>query len=176
MQTLLQDLRYGARMLAKNPGFTAVAVLTLALGIGANTAIFSVVDAVIWRPLPFTRPEQLAAVWSEVASGRMGQTMSVEAWQEWRNQKAVFEQVEAYSIRTLVLTGAAEPSSIPTASTADGASAPRTAGRSSLMVSSLARPETRSGRRGRPEQAPYRAHRFVAPRPIGAGTGPSKAQ
>ena len=105
---MIQDLRYGIRMLMKNPGFTFVAVLTLALGIGATTAIFSVVNTVLLRPLPFHDPDRVITVWEPSRDGRTLGLTDVEYF-DYRAQNHVFDEMAAYAIGTLSLTGSGEP-------------------------------------------------------------------
>jgi putative ABC transport system permease protein len=107
MDTILHDLRYALRGLARNPGFTAIAILTLALGIGANTAIFSVVNAVLLRPLEFRDPSRLVIV-AEKSSFPVIST-SYQNWLDWRDQSHSFESIEGTRGTTLTLTGAGEP-------------------------------------------------------------------
>jgi predicted permease len=110
MTTLLQDVRYGLRMLWKNPGFTLVVVLTLALGIGANTAIFSVVDAVLLRPLPFPRPEQLVLVRDDLAGRQLENVgMSVPELKDLQQSADVFEEVAGVWPVDANLTGSDRP-------------------------------------------------------------------
>jgi predicted permease len=109
MQILLQDLRYALRQLLKNLGFTAVAVLTLALGIGANSAIFSVVDAVLLRPLPFHDPGRLVVV-RTTEPGRVDDIgVSYPSFLDWRSQSHVFEGLSVYREDDFTLTGRSEP-------------------------------------------------------------------
>ncbi len=103
MQTLLQDLRYAARMLRKNPGFTAVAVLTLALGIGANTAIFSLVNGVLLRPLPYPDAGQLVRVFT-VLQTQPHFPMAVADFYDYRERTSVFASSALYAERDLDLT------------------------------------------------------------------------
>src|SRR4030095_7004583 len=102
---LLQDLRYGARMLMKKPGFTLVAVLTLGLGIGANTAIFSVVNAVLLKPLPYPEPGQLAQLRVEGA-GKPDTVIGSTAFIQVKAQSQSLARIAAYSGGDMTLTGA----------------------------------------------------------------------
>jgi hypothetical protein len=110
---LWQDLRYGAHRLAKQPSFTLLVVLTLGLGIGINTAVCSVVDAVLFRPLPFAQPQQLVEIWQKEPDRESAYPgLRFEALAEWRKQTDVFAQVEAYAQRTYTLTGGKEPETV----------------------------------------------------------------
>src|SRR6516162_11592 len=113
MRTLLQDLLYGLRMLAKNSSFTAFAVITLALGIGANTAIFSVVNAALLRPLPYEEPNRLVYVWSaEKARGINQSTVSIPDLHDWREQNRVFQGIAGWWSASYNLSGADEPQQV----------------------------------------------------------------
>src|SRR5262249_6101673 len=98
MNTLWQDLRYGARVLLRTPGFTLIAVLTLALGIGANTAIFSIVNGVLLKPLPFKESERLVIAWNRMAAAAGGERtpLAVSDLLDWRAQNRSFESVGGY--------------------------------------------------------------------------------
>src|SRR5208337_3689380 len=109
VETLWQDVRFGLRMLRKAPGFTLVAVLTLALGIGANTAIFSVVNAVLLKPLPYPDPDRLALIWVSEPSGP-GELFPVTGpdFEDWQVQDKSFEGMAAINLSDKILTGAGE--------------------------------------------------------------------
>src|ERR1700752_5262068 len=96
MTNLLQDLRYGIRLLTKSPLFTIVAVLTLALGIGANTAIFSVVDGILLRPLPYPEPDRLVRIWeSSLKLDSPRNVVNPMNFLDWRDQSHSFEAMAA---------------------------------------------------------------------------------
>ena len=107
---LIQDLRYAARMQLKNPAFTIVAVIALALGIGANSAIFSVVNSVLLRPLPYKDPERLVMVWEDGSKhGFPQETPAAGNFIDWRDQNTVFEGMAAIADVSFNLTGAGDP-------------------------------------------------------------------
>ncbi|HJQ32686.1 MAG TPA: ABC transporter permease [Pyrinomonadaceae bacterium] len=118
MRTLLKDVRYAVRVLARQPGFTLVAVLALALGVGANTAIFSVVKAVLLKPLPY--PESDRLVWlREInpANNILDEPASAPNFNDWRTDARTLDGVGAYAETAMTLTGEGEPERIPTAAT-----------------------------------------------------------
>src|ERR1700689_4709694 len=113
MNTLLRDIRYSVRTLAKSPGFTAVVILTLALGIGANTAIFSIVDAVLLRPLPFSEPGKLVRIINDAQGlGLRDAGMSVPELQDLTGRADIFDQVSATWPVDANLTGSDHPERI----------------------------------------------------------------
>jgi hypothetical protein len=109
MDTILQDLRYALRTLRKNPGFTAVAVLTLALGIGATTAIFSVINGVLLRPLPYPAPDRLVALRTNGGEPGPAFSLSYPDAQEIRELTRDFSGVAPYTTQSYNFTGGSEP-------------------------------------------------------------------
>ncbi|MEW6206897.1 MAG: ABC transporter permease [Acidobacteriota bacterium] len=110
MNNFWQDLRYGARILLKKPGFTLIAIFTLALGIGANTAIFSVVNSVLLRALPFHEPDRLVMIWEDASfAGFPRNTPAPANYSDWKAQNQVFEAMAAIDERSFNLTGDSEP-------------------------------------------------------------------
>jgi putative ABC transport system permease protein len=113
LEQLLQDSRYAVRMLRRNPGFTATAVLTLALGIGATTAIFSVVDTVVLNPLPFPTADRLVRIRSVIAATGHGDVASYPDFLDWRARNHAFEAMAAFRTNDFTLIGPREPLHLP---------------------------------------------------------------
>ncbi len=110
LETLLQDLRYGLRQLRRNPGFTAMAILTLAFGIGANVAVFSLLDAVLLHPLPYSHADRLFRLFATDAKHHWPMvSTSYPDFQDWKQQSRTFEAMAAYYQQDVNLTGTAEP-------------------------------------------------------------------
>jgi putative ABC transport system permease protein len=115
MSSIGQDARYAVRMLARAPGFALVAILTLSLGIGANTAIFTVVNAVLFRPLPYGHPDRLVMVWQDLRArgGPADEWATPGNYADWRAARDIFDQVAVIASWRPTLTGGAEPEPIP---------------------------------------------------------------
>jgi putative ABC transport system permease protein len=118
---MLNDLRYALRMLLKSPGFSAVAIISLALGIGANTAVFSVLNGVLLKALPYHEPQSIVLVWGEdkVAGSSRGQVSATDV-ADWRARNHVFEEITPFGSVRPSMTGSGEPQRIPGAQVGDG--------------------------------------------------------
>src|SRR2546422_2811604 len=121
METLMKNLRYSVRMLAKKPGFTAAALIALALGIGATTAIFSVVNAILLRPLQYNSPGRIVAFWEDnVANDIKQESSSGPNFTDWKNQAESFEAMAAFYRSAVILSGDGEPERIQGCTVTDG--------------------------------------------------------
>jgi putative ABC transport system permease protein len=110
MDTLWHDLRYGARMLRRNPGFAAVAILTLAIGIGANIVIFSVVNGILLKPLPFPDSHRVVTIWETDANRNVTRgTASAAEFLDWRDMNHVFQELSCWRALYFTITGGGEP-------------------------------------------------------------------
>jgi len=116
MKTMWQDVRHGARVLVKSPGFAAAAIVVLALGIGANTAIFSLINAALLRPLPFKDPSRLVHIWhvppAKSFPGMTRFAVSAANYLDWAGENHVFERTAIYSFASYDLTGTGNPESV----------------------------------------------------------------
>jgi putative ABC transport system permease protein len=119
IETLLQDLRFAARMLRKNPGFATVAIVTLALGIGASTSIFSVIDAVLLRPLPYRNPQQIVRVWEQAPDGHR-MNLADPNFEDFRTQNNTFASLAEYTYELLSVSGGSEPVRVYVAEVSSG--------------------------------------------------------
>jgi len=113
LRNVRQNLRYSLRLLRRKPGFTAMAVLTLALGIGATTAIFSVIYATLFEPMPYPNPDQLVMVWSKVDEGR--NSVSAGDYLEWKRRSTSFQNLVAWSGNTFNVATAERPEQVDAA-------------------------------------------------------------
>jgi hypothetical protein len=116
VDNLLEDFRIGARILVKNPGFTALAILTMAIGIGANTAIFSLANAAFFRPLPYPNAERLAFLWqNNQRTGESEGLVSYPNLADWRSQSKSFAEMAFYMSGKSILSGAGDAERTPSA-------------------------------------------------------------
>src|SRR3954454_164224 len=110
---MLGDVRFGVRTLLKDPGFTWVAVLALALGIGGNTAMFTMLRGVVLKPLPYTHPDRLTTLYETYPPRNSPGAVSTPNFQDWRAQSRSFEELAAYSAGNLNLQGSGTPERLP---------------------------------------------------------------